>query len=113
MNAITFLQERARLTNNCAINCEECRLGTWNNGKECSCSDLEHQYPEVCVAIVQQWSEDCPQKTYKDVFLEAFPNARLSPGGEPSGCLDNLGILTVTNCSKFKSCLECWNQAVK
>ena len=108
MNAITFLQERSRLTNNCNIKCEECRLSTENNGKLYSCRDLE-----LCVSIVQQWSEDCPQKTYKDVFLKAFPNAKLSETGAPSGCLDNLGILTVPNCSKFKSCLECWNQAVK
>ena len=113
MNAITFLQERSRLTNNCAIKCEECRLSTWNNGKECSCSDLEHQYSELCVSIVQQWSEDCPQRTCKDVFLEAFPNAKMSERGEPSCCLGDLGTFEAIDCSKFNSCLECWNQAVK
>ena len=113
MNALIFFKEKARLTNNCTIPCQECRLSIWNNGKECPCNDLEREHPEVYVAIVQKWSEDCPQKTYKDVFLEAFPNAKLSKTGAPSGCLDNLGILTVTNCLKFKSCLECWNQAVK
>ena len=112
MNAMEFLTERSRLTNDCTIKCQECRLSTWNNKKGCSCSDLEHQYPELCVSIVQQWSEDCPQKTYKDVFFAAFPNAKLSETGEPSGCLNNLGILTV-NCETFKNCLECWSQAVK
>ena len=112
MNALTFFKERARLTKNGTIPCQECRLSTWSNGKECSCIDLEHQYPELYVSIVQQWSEDCPQKTYKDVFLEAFPNAKLRTTGAPSGCLHLLGIATV-DCATFKDCVECWNQAVK
>ena len=113
MHALTFFKERARLTNNCTIPCQECRLSVWNNVQECGCHDLEREHPEVYVSIVQQWSEDCPKRTYKDVFLEAFPNAKLRTTGEPSGCLHLLGITTWINCSTMKSCVECWNQEAK
>ena len=113
MNAMEFLKEKSRLTNNCAIKCEECRLSTWNNERDCSCSDFEHEHPELCISIIQQWSKDCPQRTCKDVFLEAFPNAKMSERGEPSCCLNDLGIVEVTECSKFNTCLECWNQKAK
>ena len=49
----------------------------------------------------------------KMFFLESFPNAKLHETGEPRCCLNDLGIVEVTECPKFNTCLECWNQKAK
>lgn len=46
-----------------------------------------------------------PKRTNKDVLLEAFPDAYVSPDGIPMAC--PLSLDKHYECSKFKNCEEC------
>ena len=113
MGFVELMQEKERLTQNCTIDCRECRLNEYYNESNMDCEKLMFALPDRFIEIMQQWIEDCPKRTCKDVFLEAFPNAKMSEKGAPSCCLHELGIVEVIECSKFNSCLECWNQKAK
>lgn len=49
-------------------------------------------------------------KTYKDVFLEAFPNANVNEKGIPCVCLLNIFSLDNKQCEMYYRCDDCWNQ---
>lgn len=66
----------------CEISCEECPLSSMNNGEDIVCSDFETCYPEKAIAIIQEWSDKHPQKTYLTEFLKNYPNAKLDEDGE-------------------------------
>lgn len=60
--------------------------------------------------ILYEWVKEHPVKTYKDVFLEKLPNARLHKDGRPVTCRDVVfGI--VRHCTT--NCTECWNEPYK
>lgn len=48
----------------CEISCEECPLSSMNNGEDIVCSDFETCCPKKAIAIIQEWSDKHPQKTY-------------------------------------------------
>lgn len=116
-----YFAERQRLTGQqkdgiCKLKCIDCPLGMKNNGTGIACSNLETNYPEKAIVIVQKWSDEHPQKTYLSEFLKHYPNAELSHG-VPKTCLKKLGV--VSGCAKTKksdwytSCYMCWNQAIE
>lgn len=99
----------------CEISCEECPLSSMNNGEGIVCSDFETCYPEKAIAIIQEWSDEHPPKTFLTEFLKNYPNAELDHG-VPKVCLKKLGV--VSGCAKTKkgdlyiSCYRCWNQTI-
>lgn len=110
-----YLKERARMgkvdeLGNCSINCIECPLSPQHN-KEGGCGVLEHHYPDKAVAIVQKWSDEHPQKTYKDDFFEKFPKAMKDKDGTPKYCLKRLYGLE-KECNKLSDCYKCWNEVM-
>ena len=106
MDALMYFKEKKRLAKDCEIVCSDCRLGATLNGKDYGCSSLEDEYPEQAVAIIEQWSKDCPEETYRSHFLKSYPKANFNfcqrfvfGGAEP--CLSEM------------SCADCWDQPYK
>ena len=61
MDAIKFLKEKIRMCNkNC---CEECPLGSANNGTGKGCEYLGENYTEKYIEIVKKWSDEHPIET--------------------------------------------------
>lgn len=96
----------------CEISCEECPLSSMNNGEGIVCSDFETCYPEKAIAIIQEWSDAHPQKTYLSELLTHYPNAPLDGDGTPKGvCPHTLGLTDIDNCDD--NCIKCWNQPIE
>ncbi len=74
MDAVKFLQERARMCNSFSPNCEGCRVDEEKPViSECYLWMFEN--PERAVKIVEEWAAAHPRKTRKSVFLEKWPDA--------------------------------------
>ncbi len=115
---IDYLTEKARMSKAtksgmCGITCEECPLGSMNNGEDIVCSDFEILYPEKAIEIVQRWGNANPQRTYMTEFLKHYPNAQLNDAGTPKwvSCPHYLGLKNIDNCNN--GCVKCWNQPIE
>lgn len=64
------------------------------------------------IAIVQNWSDEHPQKTYLSEFLKHYPNAPLADNGTPDICPEKLGLTDIKK-PCFGDCVECWNQPIE
>ena len=117
MKAIDYLKAKARMTNKCGYRgCNNCLLGAANNGKGLSCDELEEEYPEKAIEIVEKWAKELPAKTYLSVLLEKLPKAVLDEDGTPAICPHNLfGGKKWDKCkgSTFGGCEICWNREYK
>lgn len=58
-----------------------------------------------------KWSEEHPQKTLKDEFLEKYPNAQISDKGVPKMCPYDLGYGDSCPDIRF-DCVTCWNRSL-
>lgn len=99
----------------CSIDCVKCPLHLSKNDLDdkMSCYDFEIGYPEKAIEIVQQWSDEHPQKTYLTELLKIFPNTPLNDDGTPKGiCLHELGATSLDNCEVDNACAKCWNQPI-
>lgn len=78
------IYDYARMCNNNINNninrCEDCPLGTKNNGEGMACSFLVRKAPDKANEIILKWIEEHPVKTRQDKFLEMFPNACMYKG---------------------------------
>ncbi len=118
MTALEYFKEKARMTKGCKIVCEKCLLSSDNNGDRCSCYVLERRCPEKAIAIVQEWAQEYPRKTFLTDFLEKYPNAPLEDNGIPGFCIGRLGNLPCGCAEKCilpsgyitSDCAPCWNQ---
>ena len=114
-----YFNEKSRMTKRkkngvCEIKCNDCPLYITNNGMDVLCSDFETIYPEQAIAIVQEWSNAHPPKTYLTELLKNFPNTPLEDDGTPKGiCLYELGATSLDNCEVDNACAKCWNQPIK
>lgn len=96
----------------CSIDCAKCPLHLAKNDLDdkMSCYDFEIGYPEKAIEIVQQWSDEHPQRTYLTEFLEHYPSAQLNDKGLPMICPHLLGLMRRDDCTT--NCIECWNQPI-
>lgn len=83
MDAVEMLKEKTRLTKECTINCDDCRLGARHTGYELNCVGLSRMDPEKYIEIIEQWSKDCPKQTYLSKLLEVFPDTKLDRKEHP------------------------------
>lgn len=98
----------------CELNCIDCPLSSLNNDIGVHCSDFETLYPEKAIKIVQQWSDEHPQRTYLSEFLKHYPNVKLLGDGTPKClCPHQLGLKDIDDCRKHYTCAECWNQPIE
>ena len=79
MDAVKFTRAAMRMCNDYYSKCWSCPAGD-----DTSCK-LDRSYSAISaeekVAIVEQWAERHPAKTRQSVFLEQYPEARLSKDG--------------------------------
>lgn len=106
-----YFKEKNRMTNNCKIRCSDCSL----ESDTIDCFQFEMDYPQKAIKIVQKWSDEHPQKTILDDFLDKFPNAVLNSDGIPEDiCCRYLGYkLSFKDCTisdAHVSCTDCWKQ---
>lgn len=80
MDAMKFLQERSRMCNSFAPNCEGCRVDE-EKPVISDCYWWMFENPERAVKIVEEWSAAHPRKTRQSVFLEQYPEARIGDDG--------------------------------
>lgn len=113
MDAVKFLKEKYRMTKQCNIFCKECPLGHPNNGLNVDCTLLEAGYTVKAVEIVKKWSDEHPQKTYLQDFVEKFPNCVKDEEGLPASCRKFIyPLMSRKNCSGW-SCSDCWNEPME
>ena len=82
------------------------------------CNSLDnsegHILLEKCSNIIDDWIKKHPKKTYRDDFLEKFPDAPVDSSGFPNVCL-----MDIYQGADYKrkdedyGCNECWNQEYK
>lgn len=110
--AINYLTEQERL---CTYfyGCHSCPLSVENNSTNFNCINFQRKFPEKAIEIVQKWSDEHPMKTYKDDFLERFPNAYRHPDGRPAICRNlTYGLKAIPCPYNGKSCADCWGEVM-
>lgn len=76
MDAVKFLQERNRM---------------YESGAATPGVGLEDDYdPVIAVKVVEEWSAAHPRKTRQSVFLERYPEARVTDNGDLVVCPANV-----------------------
>lgn len=104
MDAVKYIKEQKRMCDSYR-NCGGCPI---EQAKDTFCIDWILEYTNEAVALVERWSEEHPQKTLKDDFLEKFPNAEMREDGSLRSCLRFAYGFGNTKC--IGNCVECWNK---
>ena len=83
---INLLREYGRMCKG-VLSCASCPIEKYRKGhkeiKSIDCHELLRDYTEIAEQIIKVWSEQHPQKTYKDDFFEKFPKAPKDEDGYP------------------------------
>ena len=106
-----YLKEKGRMTYNCGISCSDCPL-ILNGELEYECTALQSFEPQKAIEIVQKWSDEHPQKTYLEDFLEKYPNAQII-NGIPRFCPEFLGYKKPEKSCGISECEDCWNKPLE
>ncbi len=110
MKAVDYLKAKARMTNNCKIDCDECPIDFDNNGVKKNCVKFESEHTEQAVEIISKWAKENPVKTYLNVLLEKLPNAKLNKKGLPLFCPKY--VFPIEN-KCINDCVKCWHREYK
>lgn len=112
MDAVEYLKQKKRMTKDCKTGCDNCPFTYTKTGQ--TCINFQYDHPEKAVAIVGEWAKEHPLKTYKSVFLESFPNAKLEKGGHPYPCITYIyGEASRPHDCGLLDCNDCWNSPYK
>lgn len=87
----------------------DCPMSKANNGFKDLCEMALRKHPSEASAIIDKWCAEHPQKTYKQDFMEKFPNAKIIEG-RPIACAHDLygDVITCAN----QKCKDCWNAVI-
>lgn len=115
MDAVKFLREKVRMCNENST-CNQCEL--YKSEIDCtgsSCKKWMEEYPEDAVAFVEKWTAAHPAKTRQSVFLEQYPEARLSEDGILLICPRTISAEYrdedgTCNIGKYGTCADCKRQ---
>lgn len=77
MDAVEYLKTLCRV---CHAGCRKCEIEAKRSVFE-YCTSWQKNHPEEAVAFVEQWAKEHPAKTRQSVFLEQYPETRLSEDG--------------------------------
>lgn len=113
MNAVDYLKEKARMTNNCNGGCDECPLRSEENGEGIGCTEFEGEFPEQAIEIVKKWAKENPVKTYLSVLLEKFPNTKLHKSIPETFCPYHIFKTNKPCYDGYLPCVDCWNREYK
>jgi hypothetical protein len=108
----TIYEMSKRMCN--GTNCEGCPL---HKAANTVCligliKDYEIKKVAEQLAVLREWVQEHPQKTYKDVFLEKFPKATILDGNTTLICKNNVFGASY-DCLRMSSCEKCWNEPYK
>ena len=105
MTAIEYLKAQNRMTKKCGIDCDKCPLSSRNNEADCACLELEQDYPEKAVEIVEKWAKEHPIKTRQSEFLKIFPDSNFDNNGIVNICPQS--IYCQYDCDAYDNCDTC------
>ena len=92
MEALDFFKEKQRMCQ--SMKCVDCKLNEINLYGNCYIEADNFKEMARRLLIVEQWAKEHPHKTYKQDFLEKFPNAfNHSPvafNNNPMACRDTM-----------------------
>lgn len=91
-------------------NCYGCPLGIYNNGEKVICNQLITKYTDKANKIILEWCDENSQRTYKDDFLEKFPNIKMY-SGFPIVCRNY--IYSIEKKCRDGNCVNCWNETME
>ena len=77
MDAVEYLKTLCRM---CHCECLKCEFGKARSGFE-TCPVWQRTHPKEAVEIAEKWAKEHPIKTRQSVFLEQYPEVRLSKDG--------------------------------
>lgn len=124
MDAVKFLKERHRMfkmaggvekKSTCdGANCGKCAFYI---KQEPFCLEDLQDY-EAMEAAIEEWSDEHPRRTYKQDFIEKFPNAPLDKeDNTPTICPYKVGYFSYDDkpCIIGDSgiCVKCWNRSME
>lgn len=113
MDAVKFTNEAMRMCNKYWSKCWGCPAG---DGVSCKLdSNYDGISAEGKVSIVEQWAKKHPVKTRQSVFLEQYPEARLSEDGILLICPRTISAEYrdedgTCNIGKYGTCADCKRQ---
>ena len=105
MTAIEYLKAQNRMTKKCGIDCDKCPLSSRNNEADCACLELEQDYPEKAVEIVEKWTKEHPVKTRQSEFQKIFPDSNFDNNGIIDICPQS--IYCQHDCDAYDNCDTC------
>ena len=115
MTAIEYLKAQNRMTKKCGIDCDKCPLSSRNNEVDCACLELEQDYPEKAVEIVERWTKEHHIKTRQSEFLKIFPDSEINSDGIINLC--PLRVNLRYYCGIYDDCEKClnkfWSEEIK
>lgn len=114
MDAVKFIEERNRMCKSFGNRCTGCPA--YNDG--CAVGQESTLDAKEQAAIVEKWSAEHPRKTRQSVFLEHWPNAKVSVDGVLVFCPQELdGHYTCQSTGAEMRCRSCrlkfWMQEVE
>lgn len=120
MDAVKFVEERARMCNSFSPDCEGCRVDE-EKPVISECYRWMFENPERSVKIVEEWSAAHPRKTRQSVFLEQYPGTILDVFGVLRLCPARISAAYRNDDGECKNpekvCSDCrsefWMQEVK
>ncbi len=110
--AETIYEMSKRMCN--SANCADCPIRKVKD-KACLISLIkEYEVEKVAeqLAVLREWVQEHPAKTYKDVFVEKFPKATILDGNTTLICKNNVFGASY-DCLRMSSCEKCWNEPYK
>lgn len=110
-----YLKEKGRMLESIKADCSYCILASAHNGTGFFCCIFECKHPDKAISVIQNWSDEHPQKTYLDDFREKFPKARVEDNYICCGlCVADLYSINVDICNQSESeCIRCWNSTME
>ena len=115
MDAVKFIEERNRMCKSFDGGCKGCPAF---NELCCAAGQESTLDATAQIAMVEEWSAAHPRKTRQDVFLEQYPNTRLSAECivDIWPCSVEKNMENVISCNSL-SCEDCrrefWMQEVE
>lgn len=114
MDIIEYFEQKRRMCRYYKGECCKCALGKNKLKTKLQCFKLENNDPNIAATAVKEWAKEHPLKTYKSVFLESFPNARLDRKGYPYLCITYIcGEAVRPKDCGILDCNDCWNRPYK
>ena len=112
MDAVKYLKEKERATKGCSLGCPNCILGKYEEYMKTHICTEDFSFEEA-VKIIEKWSNENPEKTILQYFIEQHPNAPLDKNGTPKLCPFNLGYTKEKKCLYSGDCVKCWNRPME